>query len=305
MIEDYILMGLALCPIPAGKKGPTTTGWNLPENAITTIEDAHRIKGNVGILHAYCTPTPTCAIDIDCFDLATDWLEGHGISLSELLNAADAVQIISGKAGRAKLLYRLPAGIKPLTTVQIQDQPSKQMILELRCAAGTGRSMQDVLPPSIHPDTNAPYTWGGGGDWRKLPVLSPELLNIWQSEMKVKKATRPKCNKTGAHATAPLRESGLFLSKAIDDSPRQRAIITSILYHISSDCTYDVYRDIVWAILSLGWVDAEELARQWCMTVPLRYDAYSFDLIVANYDERRTPTYGTLMHHAKQGGRHE
>jgi hypothetical protein len=66
-----------------------------------------------------------------------------------------------------------------------------------------------------------------------------------------------------------------------------------------------MYRDVVWAILSLGWVDAEELARQWCMTVPLRYDSNSFDLIVANYDERRTPTYGTLMHHAKQGGRHE
>ena len=177
MIVDYVTAGFALTPIPPGQKGPTHRGWNLPENAITTIEDAARIKGNVGILHAYCTPTPTCAIDIDCFDLATDWFDRHWLSLSELLNAADAVQITSGRAGRAKLLYRLPAGINPLTTVQIQDHSSKQMILELRCASGTGRSMQDVLPPSIHPDTNAPYRWGGTGDWRKLPVLSPELLN--------------------------------------------------------------------------------------------------------------------------------
>jgi hypothetical protein len=44
--------------------------------------------------------------------------------------------------------------------------------------------VQDVLPPSIHPDTDKPYEWKYGnelvGHWSALPDIPPALLDIWQ-----------------------------------------------------------------------------------------------------------------------------
>ena len=166
--KEYIKNGLTLVPIPKGMKGPVKSGWNHIDDAVTTTEKAEKITGNVGLLHAYVKPCPTVALDIDDIELAKHWLEGRGISLSQLLNADDAVQIVSGKPCRAKLLYYLPEGTAPIETVQVQsNNESKCMILEFRCATRNGLSVQDVLPPSIHPDTNAPYQWGGKGDWRQ------------------------------------------------------------------------------------------------------------------------------------------
>jgi hypothetical protein len=36
--------GLSYIPIPLGQKGPTTLGWNRPENCITAQEDALKLK---------------------------------------------------------------------------------------------------------------------------------------------------------------------------------------------------------------------------------------------------------------------
>src|SRR5208282_5906249 len=54
--------------------------------------------------------------------------------------------------------------------------------LELRCATANDKSVQDVLPPSIHPDTGKPYEWAGGilGDWRALPAIPANLLSVWR-----------------------------------------------------------------------------------------------------------------------------
>jgi putative DNA primase/helicase len=291
MIFEYLRAGFALTSIPVGKKGPTHSKWNLPENAVTTIEGAAKIKANVGLLHAYCRPTATCAIDLDNYIHAKTWFKEYGVDINQLLLADDAVVISSGKKFSLKLLYRLPVGVGPLESKKILG-PDGKSALEFRCADKAGKTVQDVLPPSVHP-LGSQYEWVGKGDWRKTTTIPPGLLRIWQQEIKSKKSP-----KQG-------RKSQVVFSNAIDDTPRQRTIFKSILDHISADCSYDVYRDIVWAILSIGWVDAEELARQWCMTAPNRFDADSFDVIVANYDERRTPTYGTLKYYAKQGGWHE
>jgi hypothetical protein len=47
---------------------------------------------------------------------------------------------VEESAGRFKLLYKLPPNVAPLRTVV----PVKG--LELRCAAGNGKTVQDVLP---------------------------------------------------------------------------------------------------------------------------------------------------------------
>jgi putative DNA primase/helicase len=119
---DYVTAGWALISIPKGTKGPATKGWNEEANAITDQERASELNGNIGIAHAYSLPTPTMALDLDDMERASAWLAARGIDVGELLDADDAVQIVSGRLGRGKLLYRLPAGLAPIESLTIKEE---------------------------------------------------------------------------------------------------------------------------------------------------------------------------------------
>jgi hypothetical protein len=183
--REYVEAGWALCQFDPGTKGPSgerAKGWNLRERAIT---DPQRVNGMVqgGLLHAYSN---TCSIDVDNLTEARKFFAAHGIDLDALLQAPDAVQISSGRPNRAKLLYRLPTPLvsKKLGRYESLIDGKKYHAVELRCAARNGASVQDVLPPSVHPDTGRPYEWRYGNDlvgsWRNLPEIPPKLLALWQ-----------------------------------------------------------------------------------------------------------------------------
>lgn len=298
LASEYVAQGMALVAIPTGQKGPASKGWNRATNVITSIDIATALAGNVGLAHAYCLPTPTMALDLDDMARAVPFLSAHGIDVNALLEADDAVQIVSGRPGRAKLLYRLPSGLAPLESLTIKekvlvnDEERLVTVIEFRCATRDGLTMQDVLPPSIHPDTGQPYRWGGKGDWRAIPEIPEALLAVWQQELTARDTGRTR------------RKSRLSLFKGVDDTPRQRAVVAGMLSHVSADCSYELYRNIVWAILSLGWKDAEDLAEQWCQTAPHRFEDVDFYYVVNSHDPSRTPTMGTLYHHAREGGWH-
>ncbi len=174
LASQYVASGWSLVPIPSGTKGPRHDDWNMPDQCITDQNIAAQIAGGVGLAHAY---SKTCCIDLDDLANCTVWLlDKHGIDVQALLKAPDAVQIVSGRDNRAKLLYRLPDGCEPLLTHNVVECG-----LELRCATSNGKTVQDVLPPSIHPITKRPYRWAGKGHWRDLPVLPTELLAVWQT----------------------------------------------------------------------------------------------------------------------------
>lgn len=190
-IAAYLAAGLALVPIPRGGKGPRVAGWNRRENAIRTPEEAEaRLAGdcNLGLLHAYSDP-PTCAVDIDHYDAAVAWLAERGIDLDALLGAPDAVRILSPRAGSEKLLYRLQ---QPMQSIMIKG-PDGGTALEFRCASADGLTMQDVLPPSIHP-LGQPYQLAG--DIAKMSLTPEALLDVWKAEV---------ANKATARGTAALQ----------------------------------------------------------------------------------------------------
>lgn len=165
-LADYCAAGWHLVPIPLGSKGPLTPGWNKREQCIADPAIAEWLDGNIGLAHAY---SGTCAIDVDDMGKATEWLAARKVDLHALLNAPDAVRIES-RPGRAKLLYKLPV---PFPSFNVGG-------LEFRCAAANGMTVQDVLPPSIHPETGEPYRWAGA-HWSLLPPLPGDLANVWQS----------------------------------------------------------------------------------------------------------------------------
>lgn len=177
LARQYVANGWALVPIPDGTKGPNGNGWNLRENCVTTLDDCRRIRANVGLAHAY---SRTCVIDLDDFTAASAWLLEHGVNIGALWDSPDAIKIKSGKPNRGKLLYRLPDGVAPLMTKKVANGA-----LELRCASKNNTTVQDVLPPSIHPDTGRPYEWEYddllGAHWSNPPELPRALLVLWQS----------------------------------------------------------------------------------------------------------------------------
>lgn len=167
--REYVEAGWRICGIDRGRKLPSYDDWNIkpiPADAAEGLDGA-------GLLHAL---SGTCAIDVDNLELARPWLAERGIDIDELLTASDAVRIDSGRPNRAKLLYRLK---RPLRTFR-----PKGSGLELRCATAEGKSVQDVLPPSIHPDTKKPYAWKYGddliGDWANPPMVPSRLAALWR-----------------------------------------------------------------------------------------------------------------------------
>lgn len=289
--KTLIGSGLALVKVPYGQKGPATSGWNLRQNCITDPNEAAYLQGgNIGVAHVYCEPVPTGAIDVDNFTTAKPWLETHGIDLKELLLADNAVVIWSGKMYSLKLLYRLPAGTVPMVSTKING-PDDRVALEFRCATLDGKTVQDVLPPSRHP-SGTEYRWMGHGNPLRLPEIPESLIALWHKLISKRAGV-------ASRKFAP----GLIIGHR-PQSPRQIAIIKDALSHISADCPYEVWRNIVWGVISTNWTCAEEIAEEWSRTAPNRYAEDAFWTLVNSYmPERDNPiTAGTIYYHARLGG---
>lgn len=173
---DYVRGGFVLVPLRAARKDAVRARWNHREQCVQTAEEAAQLDGNIGLAHAY---SRTAALDIDDLTKARPYLLSQGVNLDEISSASDAVMITSGRENRLKLLYRLPQDVSPLATKQLNAHG-----FELRCASASGLTTQDVLPPSIHPETGKPYEWSYAdptvGSWRNLPELPLSLLTLWQ-----------------------------------------------------------------------------------------------------------------------------
>ncbi len=140
--------------------------------------DRNQCSGCAGIR----TYSGTCALDIDRFDDAAEYLKKQDIDLLELYDAPDVVKLLSDVENRGKLLYALST---PLPSKTFADGA-----FELRSATAGGKSVQDVLAPSIHPGTKKPYRWLG--DWRRLPPLPDSLREIWMKKLGPKPESKPK-----------------------------------------------------------------------------------------------------------------
>ena len=297
---EYVRHGLAVCPIPHGRQGPIAKGWNRIENAITCPNVAVALAGNVGLLHAW---SRTMALDVDNWGEASQWLLARGLNLGQLFAAPDRVEIVSGRAGRAKLIFGLPASVNaPIQTLQIKSDDGA-MILEFRCADSGGNTVQDVLPPSIHPDTGKPYLWGGPGDWRNLPELPDTLLQVWQKELaNQSKASVPAPPSNLPPGLAPQTFTPQPGFVPLTENLWGLTLVESALDYVSPDTDYATWRNISWAVMATGWTCAPQIVHGWSRGAPSRYDRVATDTLIRSFDPTKGITVATLFHHAKQNG---
>lgn len=297
LLQQYIEAGFALVPLPKASKGPVTKGWNAVENTIRNKDELSRIQYGLGLAHAYSNPV-TCSFDIDDLGEATIWLKDRGVNLQDLLDAPDAVQIISGKTNKAKLLYKLPSGVDPIAAKNIRGQVG--VVLEFRCASKNGLTVQDVLPPSIHPDTCEPYQWGGAGTFDHLPEMPSLLLDLWIDKVveptPLKPAMLPAC--FSAEAEAVLKN---IIGRAdFSETPENIERVQIALDHIPAGLPYPDWLKILFAIKSLEWQCGEELAHTWSKSAPpKRYDESQFYTTWNSAKSGGGVGIGTLFHYER------
>lgn len=86
------------------------------------------------------------------------------------------------------------------------------------------------------------------------------------------------------------------------ETPEEIERVKSMLSAISADCGYELYRQIIWSILSTEWDCAEQLALEWSRTAPGRFSQDTFDNLVNGFDPARGTGFGTLCFHAQENG---
>lgn len=282
-VEAYIRHGWSLVAIPPNTKGPRSPGWQLRENALKSQADLP-VGYSIGLAHAY---SGTMAFDIDEWDLCASVLAQKGIDLNALYHAPDAVVIDSGRAGHGKLLYAMPFGMAPITKKVIIEGKT---VYELRCASATGLTVQDVLPPSIHPNTGKPYTWAGLGNWARLPQIPEALLDLWHELLDLDKERS-------------IKVSGEAINASWEE-------ITAAIEHVPADCSRDEWVTIGmalhWAGTQTNQLDqALYIWNDWSKEAPTKYPGEreiftqwrSF-----KSDKADSVKLGSLFHIAKRHG---
>lgn len=284
--DNYTRLGWALTLIPPGTKGSRTPGWNKRE---FTITDASKIPAGygAGLCHAY---SGTCAIDIDDWNQAVTALSFVGIDLNALIAAPDAVTIESGNPGHGKLIYQMPFGLSlpSKKCIYTTAEGIKKNYLDFRCATADDLTVQDVLPPSVHPVTQRPYKWGGRGSYTNLPMIPIELLSYWRSIIKSEDQRNIKV--AGTHVSASWSE------------------IKSALATIDPDCSRDEWITVLMALHYAGTLtnkldEAFVLADEWSSQSVTKYKGQR-DILNSwrGFTPDKGVTLGSLFHLAGKSG---
>jgi hypothetical protein len=77
--------------------------------------------------------------------------------------------------------------------------------------------------------------------------------------------------------------------------------VESMLNAISADCSYEVYRSIIWALESLNWQYAYELQYNWSITAPHRFSEKELNNLIRTYKPGFWG-YGTIVKYARDSG---
>ena len=188
--EYYITAhGWALCLLRPHTKIPMMAAWNDDARYINTVDKAREILSanpghGIGLIHE---PAQTGTFDIDHVGYLRLICADLGIDLDGMLAGYPRIK---SRAGRDKILFKIPSGFTASSKIKLcwpdesgecdeRGQPRLVTVFEFRSGAN-----QDVLPPSIHPDTQQPYEWiAGQAPWdypHGIPEAPSELLALWR-----------------------------------------------------------------------------------------------------------------------------
>lgn len=169
---------MKLLPLKPSSKLPKQKDWGDTETPPEYWEQYP--QDNIGL---NLGASGFCSLDIDCLESFVMILEEYGLPLDGL----EQYPTIKGASKGKRLVFKLPSGMT-LPYVKLNwprmDDPKKQYtVFELRSAEANGKARQDVLPPSIHPDTKEPYSWEvqPADPWPTPPDWLIAIWSAWDS----------------------------------------------------------------------------------------------------------------------------
>lgn len=209
-VGDY---GMCVVDIPPGGKGPARKDWNKEGGYFTNADQAEAFwtknpNHNMGVVLG---PSRVCSLDVDHVEYTRHvLLNVLDLHLDDL---AAVYPTLVGNPERFRLMFRVPEGVELSRHSLVWPNPldpdgskHKLATAALKQAEATGNAalgaemrakqkklapvtvfelrgglVQDVLPPSIHPDTGKPYFWRTKPSADGLPELPKELLTIWNN----------------------------------------------------------------------------------------------------------------------------
>ncbi len=131
--------------------------------------------------------------------------------------------------------------------------------------------------------------WNAKGNLIDCTESLEQLINSW---FPVKQLSRMGKAKSKSFNTYPPEET-----------PRNKAWVMELLSFIDSDCSYDDYRNVIWALEATGWRCIYDIQRNWSLGAPERFSEDGLTVIKASFDHRDGGiTFGTLVHYARLGG---
>jgi len=155
--------------MPAKTKAPRHHGWQKEGGFITDSEKAAQYwtdnpLDNIGVVLG---PSGLCSLDIDEPDKARAIFRTLGIDIDQI---ASSFPTITGAPGRFRIIFSVPEG---MALSRHSYSENGVCIFEIR-----GGAVQDVLPPSIHPGTDKPYSWKTSPNGH-IPLLPAQLAWLW------------------------------------------------------------------------------------------------------------------------------
>ena len=178
--------------LPYKSKNPSHKAWQV--NGISSADKAREHwemnpRHGIGII---LEPSNIVTIDVDHVPYCEKLLETFDLSLEELTK--DTI-VWTGRPERLKFAFRIPDSLQltrhPLSWPEL-DIPTGELVYKpdprtseprlskINLIDFRGGNVQDLLPPSLHPDIEKPYRWIQSPWEYEIQPLPDKLLTIWQ-----------------------------------------------------------------------------------------------------------------------------
>lgn len=235
-------------------------------------------------------PRQFLALDADYFKSPTDF-----IAFQELVGQWNALVYTTAshtpQAARARAIIELDQSVDSKTGEELGAALQRQIEAALGVANIT-------LDPSVYLASQPIYT----------PLISAQTYRTYGPTLDVlatlsawpPTTTPPPFNLHTMGQIPPLGLSSVMAAILLPpETPTEIAKVSAALSQVSADCSYNEWRDILFALHWTQWVCAEHLARSWSMTAPHRYNASAFNNVWNHAKPFGQVTLGTLFHAAK------
>lgn len=298
-------------PLQRGKKAPLNRGWqNAPIPTIAEIKKQAPIWDRNGYGLGMRTGYPlqdgsillVVDVDIHAGALTTEArLELHQ-KLSDLgLNPKEPT-VITGRcpdschyyvASPTILAEKFGASLTLCQSHYVNNSNNPYWKIEL-----LGKGKQVVCPPTRHPDTGNEYTLKNNNIMEIPFPLTQQIENSLTANVKPKSLM---ADIPSDIMNTLKRHFEPAMQSFLNDDEKVIKRLKNALEYITPDCSYEIWRNIIWAIRSHNIKNGIDIARNWSMQSP-KYQSSHFDTVWNSFTLSGGIHEGTLYHIAKEYG---